>query len=92
MKKFARIISLICAILMLVPSLVACANTQGGEETTAAQNAQTEAPVVEETVDDGKDKDGFERDDLPGSAPSIERSGITGKITICPSAICSAKE
>ena len=48
MKKFARIISLICAILMLVPSLVACANTQGSEETTAAQNAQTEAPVVEE--------------------------------------------
>ncbi len=65
MKKFTRIISLICALLMLVPSLVACANTSGGEETTAGENAQTEAPAVEETVDDGKDKDGFERDDLP---------------------------
>ena len=65
MKKFARIIPLICAILMLVPSLVACANTQGSEETTAAQNAQTEAPVVEETSDPTLDPNGYKKDDIP---------------------------
>ena len=65
MKKFARIFSLICAILMLIPAFTACANTQSSEETTAEQNAQTEAPIIEETVDESKDKDGYERDDIP---------------------------
>ena len=65
MKTFARILALICAVILLVPCFASCANTQSSEETTAAQNAQTEAPVEEVTVDNSKDKDGYLRDDLP---------------------------
>ena len=67
MKKFARIISLICAILLLVPAFASCANTQSSEETTA-NNAQTQATPNDTTaVDpdaDKYDKDGFWKDDL----------------------------
>lgn len=67
MKKFARIISLICAVLLLVPAFASCANTQGGEETTA-NNAQTQATpndtVVVDPNADKYDKDGFWKDDL----------------------------
>ena len=73
MKKFARIISLICAVLLLVPAFASCANTQGGEETTA-NNAQTQATPNDTTaVDpdaDKYDKDGFWKDDL---ADEIEK-------------------
>ena len=65
MKIFARIIALICAVILLVPCFASCANTQGGEDTTASQNAQTEAPAEEVTVDNTKDKDGYLRDDIP---------------------------
>ena len=65
MKNFARIIALICAVILLVPCFASCANTQGGEDTTASQNAQTEAPAEEVTVDNTKDKDGYLRDDIP---------------------------
>ena len=47
MKLYARIIALICAVLMMVPALVACANTSGGDTTTEA--AQTEANPAETT-------------------------------------------
>ncbi len=65
MKNFARIIALLCAVVLLVPCFASCANTQGGDVTTAGENAQTQAPADTTPVDDGKDKDGFERDDLP---------------------------
>ena len=65
MKNFARIIALICAVILLVPCFASCANTQGAEDTTASQNAQTQAPDEEVTVDNSKDKDGYLRDDIP---------------------------
>ena len=65
MKTFARIIALLCAVVLLVPCFASCANTQSSEETTAAENAQTQAPAEEVTVDNSKDKDGYLRDDLP---------------------------
>ena len=65
MKTFTRILALICAVILLVPAFASCANTQSSEETTAAENAQTQAPVEEVTVDNSKDKDGYLRDDLP---------------------------
>ena len=52
MKTFARILALICAVILLVPCFAACANTQSSEETTVAQNAQTEAPVEEVPVEE----------------------------------------
>ncbi len=65
MKIYARIIALICAILMLVPCLAACANTQSSEETTA-NNAQTQAPADTEPEKDPRyDDQGFWKDDLP---------------------------
>ena len=66
MKLYARIISMICALLMLPGCFVGCANTTDPETTT--ENAQTTAPDVagpEETVDLNLDKDGFWKDDLP---------------------------
>lgn len=74
MKIYARIIALICAILMLVPCFAACANTQGGEETTE-NNAQTQAPVETEPEKDPRyDDDGFWKDDL---ADEIDYKGET---------------
>ena len=64
MKTYARIIALLCAILMLVPALIACANTNEPGETTEA--AQTKGP--EDTVggeDLNLDPDGYWMDDLP---------------------------
>ena len=40
MKLYARILALVCAVLMLVPALVACANTNSGDAETTAP-AQT---------------------------------------------------
>ena len=73
MKIYARIIALICAILMLVPCFASCANTQGSEETTDAA-AQTQAPVEEETADPNYDNEGFWKDDL---ADEIDYQGQT---------------
>jgi maltose-binding protein MalE len=65
MKIYARILALICAILMLIPCFAACANTQGSEETTA-NNAQTQATPDDTTPaeDPRYDKEGFWKDDL----------------------------
>ena len=65
MKSYARIIALICAVLMLVPSLVACANTNGGDTTT--EPAQTQATPEDTTPekDPNLDDQGFWKDDLP---------------------------
>ena len=66
MKIYARIIAMLCAIVMLAACFVGCANTQDPENTTEA--AQTQAPGEqegEETADPNLDKDGFWKDDLP---------------------------
>ena len=66
MKNYARIIAMLCAMVMLLGCFVACANTQDPTETTEA--AQTQTPAEQEgelTVDLNLDKDGFWKDDLP---------------------------
>ena len=74
MKLYARIIALICAVLMMVPALVACANTSGGDTTTEA--AQTEANPAETTPekDPNYDDQGYWKDDL---ADEIDYKGET---------------
>ena len=74
MKLYARIIALICAVLMMVPALVACANTNGGDTTTEA--AQTEANPAETTPekDPNYDDQGYWKDDL---ADEIDYKGET---------------
>ena len=77
MKLYARIIALICAILILIPALVACANTSGDDVTT--EPAATEA-TPEETApekDPNYDDDGFWKDDL---ADEIDYKGETVSI------------
>ena len=66
MKTYARIIAMLCAMVMLFGCFVACADTQDPTETTEA--AQTQAPGEqggEETADPNLDKEGFWKDDLP---------------------------
>ena len=66
MKNYARIIAMLCAMVMLLGCFVACANTQDPTETTEAAQTQTPAEQEgEETVDLNLDKDGFWKDDLP---------------------------
>ena len=74
MKLYARIIALICAVLMMVPALVACANTNGGDTTTEA--AQTEASPADTTPakDPNYDDQGYWKDDL---ADEIDYKGET---------------
>ena len=48
MKLYARIIALICAVMMLVPALASCANTNG-EDVVTTEPAQTEASATETT-------------------------------------------
>ena len=66
MKLYARIIALVCALLMLSGCFVGCANTTEPEVTT--ENAQTTTPDVagpEVTEPSNVDKDGYLLDDLP---------------------------
>lgn len=66
MKTYARIIAMLCALMMLAGCFVGCANTQEPAETT--ESAQTTAPTEqggEETADPNLDKEGFWKDDLP---------------------------
>ena len=74
MKLYARIIALICAILMMVPALVACANTNGGDTTT--ESAQTQASPEDTTPakDPNYDDQGYWKDDL---ADEIDYKGET---------------
>lgn len=65
MKTYARIIALLCALLMVVPALVACANTNEPGETTVPV-ADTKGPDEPgKVVDDNLDEDGYWKDDLP---------------------------
>ena len=66
MKLYARVIALICAILMLVPVFASCANTNG-EDVVTTDPAQTAATPTETTpeVDLNLDDQGFWKDDLP---------------------------
>jgi hypothetical protein len=48
MKAYVRILALICAIMMLVPALASCADTNG-EDVVTTEAAETEAEIsVEE--------------------------------------------
>ena len=63
MKLYAKIIALLFAILMVIPTFAACANTNP-EETT--NNAETKTPEnTEEVVDNNLDAEGYWKDDLP---------------------------
>ncbi len=65
MKLRNRILSLVCAILMLL-SVAACANTNDPEDTTEAPSAETTAPQgPAETTADLYDEEGYLKDDLP---------------------------
>ncbi len=66
MKLYARIIALLCALMMLATVFVGCANTNIPDTTTAS--AQTQNPSDSEVTDpdaDKYDKDGYWKDDLP---------------------------
>ena len=66
MKIYARIIAMLCALMMLTGCFAGCANTQDPAETT--EPAQTQTPgesAGEETADLNLDKEGFWKDDLP---------------------------
>ncbi len=67
MKNYARIIAMFCALVMLVAAFASCATPTGGETTTEAPGAQTQAPTGETSaeVDDNLDPDGYLKDDLP---------------------------
>ncbi|MBO5702035.1 MAG: extracellular solute-binding protein [Clostridia bacterium] len=65
MKSYARIIALIFAVLMLIPSLVACANTNEGETTTEPAQSQATPESTGPEKDPNYDDDGFWKDDLP---------------------------
>lgn len=61
MKLYARIIAMLCALVMLVAAFAACAETGSGNSTT-----DTAAPVnPEQTGPATHDKDGYLLDDLP---------------------------
>ena len=67
MKLSTKLISLLCAILMLVPLCAACAET-GDEVITTEDVAATEAPVSEapvETKDPNYDDQGYLKSKLP---------------------------
>ena len=65
MKTYARIIAMLCALMMLTGCFVGCADTQDPAETTEAAQTQAPSESADETVDLNLDKDGFWKDDLP---------------------------
>ena len=61
-----RIVCCLLICLMLLPA-VACAQTQGGEETTPAENAETKSPIAgasEEITESIYDENGYLKDSL----------------------------
>ncbi len=66
MKLYARIIAMLCALVMLVAAFASCATPSGGENTTAPE-AQTTAPTgdVTEAPVENLDAQGYLKDDLP---------------------------
>ena len=68
-QKLPRFICLILAVIMLLPTAVACAETGTSNETTAG-NAETKAPAASETVAETEspyDAEGYLKDNLPES-------------------------
>ena len=65
--KTTKLISLLCALCMLLSLFAACAETEGGAETTAEAGAATEAPITEPEVtkDPNYDDDGYLKSKLP---------------------------
>ncbi|MBR4034150.1 MAG: hypothetical protein IKJ04_05025, partial [Clostridia bacterium] len=68
MKFSVKLTALLCALLMILPSLVACAETKDPEVTTENEGASTtEAPIVEPetTADPNYDEEGYLKSKLP---------------------------
>ena len=68
MKFSVKLTALLCALLMILPSLVACAETKDPEVTTENEGAATtEAPIVEPetTADPNYDEQGYLKSKLP---------------------------
>lgn len=64
MKLYARIIAMLCALVMLTSCFAACAETKGDDVTT--EKASTEAPTdTTPEVDPNLDDQGYWKDDLP---------------------------
>ena len=65
--KFTKLISLLCALVMLLSLFAACADTGEADVTTEDTAATTEAPVVEpeETKDPNYDDRGYLKSRLP---------------------------
>ncbi len=63
MKLYARIIAMLCALVMLVSMFAACANT-GNDDTTAPDNT-VNPEATTEFVDPTLDPEGYLKDDLP---------------------------
>ena len=64
--SFYRFVCLMLVCLMVLPAMIACADTEQGSETTAS--AGTQAPSAETTVEETEspyDKDGYLKDSLP---------------------------
>ncbi len=67
MKLYARIIAMLCALLMLTACFAGCANTTDPETSTDPAKTQDPGESTPGEVDDNTDKDGFWKDDLPDS-------------------------
>ena len=68
MKLSTKLLSLLCALLMILPLCMACAETGGDDITTENASATTEAPASaepEETKDPNYDDDGYLKSKLP---------------------------
>ncbi len=65
MKLYARIIAMLCALLMLTACFAGCANVNDPETSTEPAKTQAPGESTPEEVDDNLDKDGFWKDDIP---------------------------
>ena len=68
MKKTARLISLSLALIMLLASFVACAETADQNDETTLAAVATEAAattVIEETTENPYDEEGYLKSSLP---------------------------
>jgi uncharacterized protein YpmS len=64
MKNYARIISLICAVIILASYFTSCANSENDGNSTN-DSSQIQDSVVTNEEDLNYDKDGYWKDDLP---------------------------
>lgn len=65
MKHSIRLISLLTALLCILPLAVGCADTGTTDETTESAASSSVSETVSETTDSLYDKEGYLKDDLP---------------------------